>query len=212
VFVTAKGMVKRTALPEYYTTRSTAIAAIKLGEGDEVVEAAVSDGRKDMLLITRQGMSIRFPEDSVKPMGRNTAGVKGIQLYDGDTVAAAVWVRDDEGELLLLTDRGYAKRTLIFDYMRQNRGGRGMLTFEFKTGKKAGANGTKIVAAFLVKDAFTVSAAADDGSLHTFSSEDAVIEERRSAGKPVVKLAAARELRQAVRIFSPSNKNGGGFA
>ncbi len=81
-------------------------------------------------------MSIRFPESEVNAMGRVAAGVKGIQLKDQDEVVAALWVSGDEGEVLVVSDLGYGKRTLLFDYPVQGRGGKGIQTFEFKEGKR----------------------------------------------------------------------------
>ncbi|KHF36307.1 DNA gyrase subunit A [Paenibacillus sp. P1XP2] len=111
VFVTKKGQVKRTELKEYMTNRSSAVAACKVGAEDEVISVTLSDGSKDILLVSKEGMSIRFKEQEVNAMGRVSAGVKGIQLRDGDEVVSALWVEDDEGEVLTLTDLGYGKRS-----------------------------------------------------------------------------------------------------
>src|SRR5690606_17185666 len=119
VFVTRKGQVKRTALKEYETQRTTGIVAIKLGDNDEVVHVQLSDELKDILLVTKLGMSIRFRESEVNAMGRATSGVRGITLKDDDEVVEALWVEGEEGEILVITDLGYGKSSLLLDYNLQ---------------------------------------------------------------------------------------------
>lgn len=228
VFVTRQGQVKRTELKEYATNRSMAIVAIKLGDGDEVIDVMLSDqpkiGDKDLtqdefnlfnqeaivfrkseeegkelLLVTEQGMSIRFKESEVNPMGRNTAGVRGIQLRDGDAVIAALLVHGEEGEVLVTSERGYAKRTLLLDYPIQGRGGRGVQTFEFKEGRGVRSNGTRVIAAFLVREAYELLFALGDRTTLQASTEAAPLEERRSAGKVLVKPDKADEVVSVLR-------------
>lgn len=183
VFVTRRGQVKRTELKEYATTRSTAVVACKVSEGDEVIRVAISDGTKQIMLITKQGMSIRFAESEVNPMGRAATGVRGMQLKDGDELIAVEWVAEDEGELLVISDIGYAKRTLLLDYPIQGRGGKGVQTFEFKEGKRVRSNGDSLVAAYYCKDSREIIAVTASGAKLVADSEKAPIEERKSIGK-----------------------------
>jgi topoisomerase-4 subunit A len=183
VFITKRGQVKRTELKEYATTRSTAVAACKVADGDEVIRVVISDGRKQILLVTKQGMSIRFAESEVNPMGRVASGVRGIQLKDGDELIAAEWVAEDEGELLVITDIGYAKRSLLLDYPIQGRGGKGVQTFEFKEGKRVRPNGNALAAAYYCKDAKEIVAITSSGAKLAADSEKAPIEERKATGK-----------------------------
>ncbi|MBD2869890.1 DNA gyrase subunit A [Paenibacillus arenilitoris] len=183
VFVTRRGQVKRTELKEYATTRSTAVAACKVSEGDEIIRVALSDGAKQIMLVSKQGMSIRFAESEVNAMGRVATGVRGMQLKDGDELVAAEWVADDEGELLVISDIGYAKRSLLLDYPIQGRGGKGVQTFEFKEGKWVRSNGDSLVAAYYCKDAREIIAVTASGAKHAASSEKAPIEDRKSVGK-----------------------------
>ena len=199
VFVTAQGQVKRTALKEYETNRTSGIVAIKLAAGDEVVRAHLSDGRKEILLVTKLGMSIRFHEHEVSPMGRAAAGVRGIQLKEGDAVAEALWVEGEEGEILVVSDLGYVKSSLLLDYNIQARGGKGLHTFEFKEGKRVKPNGTRLVRAFFVKESYMLTAVADSGATYTFSTEAAPIEDRKSPGKPVVPLKKSETLVDVVK-------------
>ncbi|GIQ67627.1 DNA gyrase subunit A [Xylanibacillus composti] len=185
VFVTRKGQVKRTELKEYYTNRSMAITACKLAADDSVVAVHCSDGAKDLLLVSKLGMSIRFKEDEVKPMGRAAGGVRGMQLKDGDEVIAGLWVEQDEGEILVVSDIGFAKRTLVADYTVQARGGKGMQTFAFKEGKRVRPNGSSLAAAFYVREATELDAVLTNSEMVRFSSEDTPIEERKSTGKAI---------------------------
>ncbi|AHV97999.1 DNA gyrase subunit A [Paenibacillus sabinae] len=190
IFVTRKGQVKRTELKEYVTSRSGAIAACKVGAEDEVLTVMLSEGDQDLVLVTREGMSIRFRENEVNPMGRVAAGVKGIQLKEGDEVVACFRVTDDEGEILVLSDIGYGKRSLLLDYVPQSRGGKGVPTFEFKEGKRVRPNGSRIAGAFYCRETLELTAITREGEILSFSSEAAPIDERRSTGKllvPVVK-------------------------
>lgn len=183
VFVTRRGQVKRSLLADYATTRSIAIAACKVAEGDEVITVYRCDRPQEIMLVTEGGMSIRFPESDVSVQGRVAGGVRGIALKEGDAVVAGFTVGGDEGEILVLSDYGYAKRTLLLDYPQQGRGGKGIQTFEFKEGKRVKPNGTRIVAAFHVKEEVELVTVTASGAAAAFSSEQAPIDERRAHGK-----------------------------
>jgi topoisomerase-4 subunit A len=199
VFVTRKGQVKRTPLKEYETNRTTGIVACRLGKDDQVVHVQLSTNDRDILLITRLGMSIRFKEEFVGAMGRATAGVRGIQLKDDDEVVAALWVAGDEGEVVVVSDRGYAKRTLLVDYVLQARGGKGLQTFDFKEGKRVRSNGSRLVQAFYVREPYDLAAVAASGATFVFSTESLPIEDRRSAGRAIAQLDKADAIVDVVR-------------
>ncbi|KAA9006311.1 DNA gyrase subunit A [Paenibacillus spiritus] len=186
LFITRKGQVKRTELKEYFTSRSGGVAACKVGEGDEVLTVLMSGGDKELMLVSREGMGIRFREQEVNPMGRVAAGVRGMQLKDGDELVAAFYTAEDEGEVLVMSDLGYAKRSLLADYPIQSRGGKGMPTFEFKEGKRVRSNGTVIAGAFYVREPLRLTAITGEGELHAFTSDAAPISDRRSTGKLLV--------------------------
>jgi topoisomerase-4 subunit A len=185
-FVTRKGQVKRTELKEYMTNRSIGIVACKLSEQDEVIHVHLSDNSKEILLVTKQGMSIRFREEEVNPMGRAAAGVRGIQLKDDDEVIAAEWIYGDEGEVLVISNLGYAKRSLVVDYPIQGRGGKGILTFEFKEGKRVRPNGTVLIRTFIVKMDYIVMAILASGQRIRFSTETAPLEDRKAPGRQLI--------------------------
>jgi topoisomerase-4 subunit A len=188
VFITRKGQVKRTELKEYYTNRSIGIVACKLGEQDEVVRVLLSDSTNDLLLVTKQGMSIRFKEIEVNSMGRVSAGVRGIQLKEDDEIIAAEWVNGDEGEIMVISDLGYAKRSFLFDYPVQGRGGKGIITFEFKEGKRVKPNGNALIGMLVCKDAYMVNLLLSSGKQTAFSTDNTPIEDRKSFGKQMVSL------------------------
>ncbi|WP_020616600.1 DNA gyrase subunit A [Paenibacillus daejeonensis] len=185
VFVTRRGQVKRTELKDYMTSRSTAIAACKVGAGDEVMSVELSDNTKELLLVSKLGMSIRFRENEVNPMGRVSTGVKGIQMREGDEVVASLRVEGDEGEVLVISELGYAKRSLLLDYPVQGRGGKGVATFEFKEGKRVRSNGEQLIGALWCKHEQQVTLVTVSGAQHLFSTEKAPIDERKATGKSI---------------------------
>ena len=135
-----------------------------------------------MVMVTRNGMSIRFNTADIPCMGRSSAGVRGIKLDGGDSVVFAGQT-EDAGEMLLISDRGYMKRSLIFDYDVQNRYGKGLKTFDFK---KNGSNGTEIAAAFYVKEPIDMVITQRHGTVTTVNSESVLIEPRLSKGFPEI--------------------------
>ncbi|WP_341278086.1 DNA gyrase subunit A [Paenibacillus sp. FSL H8-0537] len=186
VFVTKRGQVKRTELKDYMSTRSTAIAACKVSEGDEVIKIMPSDGTKQLMLVSKQGWSIRFSESEVNPMGRVAGGVRGMQLKEDDELIAADWVSEDEGELFVISDLGYAKRSLLLDYPVQGRGGKGVQTFEFKEGKRVKPNGSALVYAVYCKEAIDLIALTSSGAKLPITTEKSSIDDRRSIGRAIV--------------------------
>jgi DNA gyrase subunit A len=127
LFATKRGMVKKTALDEYANPRSTGLIAINLNELDEVIGVRLTDGSREVILSTREGQAIRFREEDARPMGRATAGVRGIQLEAGDEVVA-VDVVDLTATLLAVAEKGYGKRTTMDEYRLTSRGGKGIIT------------------------------------------------------------------------------------
>lgn len=195
VIATKRGQVKRTELKEYATNRTTAVAAVKLGKEDEVV-AVWMDGPapKDILVVTKLGVSIRFAGAEVSAVGRVSAGVKAITLREGDRIVAALPVEGDEGEVLVVSNLGYAKRSLLMDYNVQGRGGKGVATFEFKEGKRVKPNGSALVSAAYVREPVGFIAVAASGKMASFNSESTPISDLRATGKAVVDLEKDDEL------------------
>ncbi len=142
VLATRKGIVKKTEFAQYNTPlKSEGIIAVNLREDDELVDAFLTHGEDDVLLVSRKGQAIRFPNDAVRPMGRVTGGVIGMKLRSEDEVIAAM-IADDNADLLVVTENGYGKRTRMSEYPRKGRGGMGVQTVKLTEarGKLAGVN------------------------------------------------------------------------
>ena len=129
VMGTRRGVVKKTELSAFSNPRAGGIIAMGVEEGDSVIDAQVSDGKGEVFIGTRDGMSIRFAETDVRPMGRSAYGVRGISLRDGDEVVAMEVLRPG-GTMLTVTERGYGKRTEIDEYRVQSRGGIGIINIQ----------------------------------------------------------------------------------
>jgi DNA gyrase subunit A len=137
VMATEKGIVKKTVLSAYGNPRKGGIYAIEIRENDKLIEAKITDGSNDILLGTREGKSIRFSEEDIRPSGRKTMGVKGIKPSSEDDRVIGMLVVKREGTILVGTEKGYGKRTDVIQYRTQKRGGKGVLTMRCtdKTGK-----------------------------------------------------------------------------
>jgi DNA gyrase subunit A len=138
VLCTTKGIIKKTSLEAYSRPRTNGVNAITVREGDELLEARMTDGNQHIMLAVRSGRAIRFPEKAVRPMGRTASGVRGIKLADekSDFVIGMITVENKEKEILVVSEKGYGKRSDIEDYRITNRGGKGVKTINItdKTG------------------------------------------------------------------------------
>ncbi|GEO27247.1 DNA gyrase subunit A [Alicyclobacillus acidoterrestris] len=126
-FATRHGIVKKTALSEYSNIRKNGLIAINLRDDDDVIAVKLTDGQKNIMMVTRLGLAIRFNEKDVRAMGRGATGVKGISLNDDDAVIA-MDVAEDDHDVLVVTANGYGKRTPVTEYRGQMRGGKGIKT------------------------------------------------------------------------------------
>ena len=137
VMVTKNGIIKKTSLEQYSRPRVNGINAIEIREDDQLLEAKLTTGTSEIMIATRGGKCIRFPEEKVRSVGRTSIGVRGIDLSDGDEVIGMIVVNDMEKEsVLVVSERGYGKRTAVEDYRITNRGGKGVITLNIteKTG------------------------------------------------------------------------------
>jgi DNA gyrase subunit A len=148
VFGTKQGMVKKTPFKDYDTPiRADGIIAINVRKGDELVRVRMTSGKDDIMMVSKSGHAIRFNEKLARPMGRGTAGVKGMNVSDkGNEVLSldVVGSKDSKGELLVVTENGYGKRTSLIEYPVKGRGGKGVLTAKL-TAKKGGLAGARVV-------------------------------------------------------------------
>lgn len=133
VMATRQGRIKRTALEDYASVRSSGIIAMLLEEGDQVAGVRLTNGKEDIIMVTEQGQGIRFSEDQVRPMGRATTGVNGIKLRNKDAIVA-MDVTSPDADLLVITSAGFGKRTSIKDYPVQGRAGGGVIAINLVKG------------------------------------------------------------------------------
>lgn len=142
---TRSGLVKKTALSEYSNIRKSGIQSITLKDDDEIVDVRVTDGKSDIILVTKTGLSIRFKEDDVRAVGRTSMGVKGITLTEDDYVVGMEPITTEKDNYILaITENGFGKRTEVEEYRAQSRAGKGILTY--KTTEKTGhIIGVKVV-------------------------------------------------------------------
>ena len=137
VLCTTKGIIKKTTLEAYSRPRVNGINAITVREGDQLLEARLTTGSMEILMAVGSGKAIRFPEEKVRPMGRNASGVRAMTLdTDNDVVVGMVCTDSDQESILVVSENGYGKRTLVEDYRVTNRGGKGVKTLNItdKTG------------------------------------------------------------------------------
>ncbi|MFM9916205.1 MAG: DNA gyrase subunit A [Rhizobacter sp.] len=156
---TAKGTVKKTSLNEFSNPRKAGIIAVDLDEGDFLIGAAITDGQHDVMLFSDAGKAVRFDENDVRPMGRNTRGVRGMMLEEAHSVIAMLVAEDETQSVLTATVNGFGKRTSIVEYTRHGRGTKGMIAIQ-----QSDRNG-KVVAATLVRPDDEIMLITDKGVL-----------------------------------------------
>jgi len=128
--LTRRGQIKKTSVLDYQNYRATGIIGVRIADDDQLLSAKVTDATTDLLIATKNGKSIRFDEGQVRAMGRNTAGVKAIELDDDDEVVGMTATEADRDYVLAVCERGYGKRTKLEDFRPQNRGGKGLILIE----------------------------------------------------------------------------------
>ena len=185
LMVTEKGLIKRTPFKEYKNIRKSGIIAIKLNEGDKLIDVHLTKDEEDVILVTKKGLSIRFNEEQVRKSGRNSMGVKSIDLDDDDIVVSSDLVCEDK-YLLVISENGFGKLTEIDKYRPQNRGGKGLLTY--KITKKTG----DVAAAAVVEKEDDVMIIADSGIIIRILTEDISIQGRNTSGVKLMNLTDAK--------------------
>ena len=140
MFATKMGTVKKTALSKLDSNRKSGLIAINLNVGDELINVMETSGDDEMMIVSRKGKSIRFHETDVREMGRTATGVRGIQL-DADDAVVVMDRIEENSKLLVVSEYGYGKQTVVSEYRRQTRGGKGIKTYNItdKTGELIGA-------------------------------------------------------------------------
>jgi len=199
-FVTRLGTVKRTELSDFQNVRKGGIIAINLEKGDDLIEVRLTNGNNEIVLITQQGMSIRFQEDQVRSMGRNAGGVKGIELEKGDAVVALALV-DPESTLLVAGGNGIGKRTDFEEYRQQSRGGKGIITM--KTGDKTG----NVVGALTVRDSDELMLITSGGQMVRIPVKGIREAGRNTMGVKLINLADKDKLQAIAPVISESQED-----
>ena len=184
IMATKNGVIKKTAVSEFSHIRQSGLIAVNLRDGDELISVQASDGKKDVLVGTRNGMGIRFNENDVRDMGRNATGVRSIDLNDDDIVVdMQVFDPVEEDALVLaIAENGYGKRTPLSEYRVQSRGGKGVIAMSVneKTGK--------MVALKRVSDGDDILAISLDGTVIRFSSDEVSVTSRNTQGVRVMRM------------------------
>ncbi|MDF2865928.1 MAG: gyrA1 [Clostridia bacterium] len=176
LMATRNGLIKKTKLDEYNNIRKSGIQGITLKEDDELIDVRLTDGKNDVVMVTRSGLSIRFDEDDVRAVGRTSMGVKGINLGKDDKVVGMEPITSDKGYILAITENGFGKRTEIEEYRKQTRAGKGVLTY--KTTNKTG----HIIGVKIVNDLDDIMIITDTGIIIRINVEDISILGRNTQG------------------------------
>ena len=193
VFATKRGTVKKTELSQFSHPRSGGILAITLESGDEVMAARRTDGQREVLLSTKAGMIIRFPEEEVRPMGRTAGGVRGIDVDDDDQVIAAEVVQEGVS-VFTITERGYGKRTPLEEYRLQGRGGKGIIDI-----KTEGRNGS-VVGMLQIRESDDILAVTTKGQMIRIHGGDVTSQGRNTMGVRIIALDADDRVGSVARV------------
>jgi DNA gyrase subunit A len=204
-FTTRLGQVKRTALSQFQSVRSTGIIAIGLEPNDELAWVRVTGGKDEIVLVTQKGQAIRFAESDARPMGRPAAGVIGIRLEQGDRVIASECVRDDE-DLLVVGTRGLGKRTPMSQFSRIKRGGKGVTAMKLtdRTGD--------IVQAAMVKGDETVVMLSTAGQMIRIPCSQINRSGRATQGVTLMRMSGANETVASMTVIEPKSEEDDPFA
>lgn len=204
-FATRSGKVKKTSLYDFKNFRKAGTIAIKLDEGNELIGVRLTSGKDDVMLVTSRGMSIRFNESQARTMGRNSAGVRGINPREGDFVVGLAVVNDD-ARLLVASENGLGKRTPFGDYAAKNRGGIGMLTM--KCTEKTGP----VVGSLAVEDTDELMLMTNGGQSIRIRVSEVRETGRNAQGVKLVTLNEGEKLQAVARVMpdeESSNEEGG---
>ena len=194
-FATKKGVVKKTAFNEYDSSRRDGLIAINLRDGDELVRVIETSGSDDIFMVTRSGMTIRFGESEVRPMGRSAGGVRGMKMKAADEVVSVDVARDDVA-ILMVTEAGYGKRTQLDRFNRQGRGGQGVIGIKL-TGRKG-----QVVAAFMIGLDDDIVAVSSGGVMIRMGVRDISSQGRGATGVRVMSLDEGQTVASVAPILA----------
>ena len=201
VMATEKGTIKKTVLSAYGNVRKGGINAINLKAGDKLIEVKMTDGTSDLVLGTRKGFAIRFQEKDVREMGRTATGVRGVRLGKGDIVVGLLVIRRND-TILVVTEKGYGKRSDINDYRITHRGGKGVITV--KTTDKVG----KMIALMEVVDGDELVIITTHGMVIRQSVKDLRVMGRNTQGVRVIRLKDNDSIADIAKVLPEEEANG----
>ena len=205
IMATEKGTIKKTVLSAYGNVRKGGINAIKLAAGDKLIEVKMTDGKNDIVIGTSNGFAIRFNEKDVRDMGRTATGVRGVRLGKGDKAVGLLVIRSDKATVLVVTEKGYGKRSDIEDYRVTKRGGKGVITV--KTTDKVG----KLIALMEVVDRDELVIISTQGMVIRQSVKDLRVMGRNTQGVRVIRLNENDSIADIARVVPEDDEiNGNG--
>jgi DNA gyrase subunit A len=197
-FCTKKGVVKKTLMSEYDSSLRTGLIAINLREDDELVRVIQTTGEDDIFIVSRDGMTIRFSEEDVRPMGRATSGVRGMKLKDANDAVVGCDLARDDVEILLVTKSGHGKRTKLERFNRQGRGGQGV------RGIKVTAARGEVVAAFMVGADDEILVFSSAGNIIRMEAGEISSQGRDATGVRIARIGAGESVVAVAPVLDPA--------
>jgi DNA gyrase subunit A len=197
---TSNGTVKKTGLNNFARQRSVGLRAIELDEGDELVGTAVTDGNKDVMLVSTSGKTIRFNEADVRAMGRTARGVRGIKMAVGCRMISLI-IPDDDKQILTVSETGYGKRTNIKDYPVYGRGGQGVI------GMQVSERNGAVVGAVQVSENDEIMLISDKGTLVRTRVEEVSVQGRNTQGVRLIRLKEGENLVGLEQVDEPDEED-----
>ena len=204
-FATRLGRVKKTQFTAYDSNLKAGLIAIKLNDDDELVDVIPLNESQDVFLISKNGQTIRFDEEAVRPMGRTAAGVRGMKFREGDELVACARAQDDT-RLLIVTSEGYGKQSDLDQYPTKGRGGLGVRGI--KVNEKKG----KVVAAFMVADDEEILLIGDGGTVIRTAVNDISVQGRDASGVRVMNVNEGHQVAAVARVLASDEVDGAGDA
>ena len=197
IAVTKKGTIKKTAISQFDSNRKTGLIAINLRDGDELVGIKQTTGTDTVIIITKNGKCISFSEGDVRPMGRSAAGVRAIKLEGDDEVVSMQLVQPGE-KLMVVTSKGFGKRTLVDEYRIQSRGGKGLLTYDKSKFKETGP----LIGAEVVSDEDEVILINSEGTVIRIQAGEVSVLSRATKGVKIMRAGEDVEIISMAKVIN----------
>ena len=184
IMVTKNGTIKKTPMSQFDNNRKNGLIALTLKDDDKLIDVAQSSGGENIIVITKKGLAIRFPESDVRSMGRTAAGVRAVKLEDDDRVVSMMLDQDGSKEVLVMTAKGYGKRTAVEDYRIQSRGGKGISTYDKKKFRATG----DLIGATLISDEDEIMLINSNGIIIRIAAKDISQSGRSTMGVRIMRV------------------------